>query len=200
MNPFRTSLVHSCHSPELSEPRPEVCKCRRLVTREKAVEMVKVGEADWLIRYDLEVPTPTWNICLRGRTSKTPRAHTLEKAHIQRGLERRDELADRAWLSDEGQMAKNMDAMIEGAQEQIELFELYHQLELMERYNFFRGCAPDLQELKKFSDTFGTVEGAEGKYVEEIIESRANELKLTFALDDPFEGRCLFPIGRDERT
>lgn len=198
---FRTSLVHSCHSPELSEPRPDSCKCRKLVSRDKAIEMVKHGEADWLISYENQNPMPTWNICLRGRVNKTPRSHTLERAHIERGLERRDFIAEQLWLSDEGKMSRDMEALIEGAQEQMELFELYHDLELEERYRLFRGCGTQLLEHKKFSDTFGTVEGAEGVYVNEIIVSRADQLKFEFALDDPYEGRVLFPmIGQDQRT
>lgn len=207
---FRTSRVHSCFSQELSEPRPAVCKCRKLVTQAKAIEMVKTGEADWLIVYDGDVPRPSWHVVYRNRTSKTPRAHTLEKAHIQRALEKRDYLAQQSWLSDEGQMSKNMELAAMGDQEQMELFELYHDLEIEERYSLFRGmnykddkgvALNKLRELKKFSDTFGTVEGPEGKYVADIITGRAHQLKNSVAVDDPFEGRPLFPmIGWDQRT
>lgn len=104
-------------------------------------------------------------------------------------------------------MSKNIEAAAMGDFEQIELFELYHDLEIEERYKLFghedvpRILGKQLQELKKFSDTFGTVEGAEGKYVTEIISGRADQLKNSAAVDDPYEGRTLFPmIGWDQRT
>jgi hypothetical protein len=197
---FRICLVHSCYSADLGEPRPKKCTCHKLVTKEQAIELVKNGTADWVINYDHEFPMPTWNVVLRGRAKQTPRSHTLEAAHIQRGLERQDQLAEELWLSDEGQSAKDIEALAMGTLEQAELFELYHDLEMEERYNLFRKCGPELQELKKFSDTFGTMEGPEGKYVSEIITNRADQLKFSFAVDDPFEGRCLFPLGPDQRT
>lgn len=210
MSGFRTSLVHSCFSIDLNEPQPSKCKCRKLVTRDAAVELVKIGEADWVTRYDDQIPIPTWNVALRGRQKMVSRSHTLEKAHLERGLERRDQLMDAAWLSDEGTMSKNIELAAMGDYEQMELFELYHDLEIAERYNLFRGMARkddkgtqvnDLTELKKFSDTFGVVEGEEGRYVAEIITGRADQLKLAVAVDDPYEGRTLFPmIGWDQRT
>lgn len=200
---FRVSLVHSCHSADLGEPRPKRCTCRKLITKEQAIEMVKTGAADWLIDYRGEFPMPTWNVVLRGRAKQTPRSHTIERAHIERGLERQEYLAEQLWLSDEGQMARDIEAAALGG-EQAELFEVYHDLEMEERYNLFRGMVNpngnELKELKKFSDTFGTITGPEGKYVSEIITGRADELKRKVALDDPFEGRCLFPIGPDQRT
>lgn len=163
--------------------------------------MVDRGEANWIWDYSGEFPAKTWNIALNGRQAKTPRSHTLEKAHLERALEKRDYLAEQAWLSDEGQAARDIEALIMGAEEQAELFELYHDLEIEERYNLFRGCSKELAELKKFSDTFGTVEGPEGKYVADIIVSRADGLKNKAAVNDPYEGRPLFPmIGQDQRT
>lgn len=210
MSGFRTCLIHTCFSPELFEPRPEKCKCRKLVTPVRASEMVELGEANWVWDYSGKTPVKTWNIALNGRQAKTPRAHTLEKAHMERGLERKDYLAEQQWLSDEGKFMRNMEALVSGAEEQAELFEVYHDLEIEERYNLFLGMnskndkgesVNSLRELKKFSDTFGTVEGEEGRYVTEIITSRANQLKFEFAVDDPYEGRVLFPmIGQDQRT
>jgi hypothetical protein len=209
MSGFRTSLLHSCFSPNLNEPQPKTCKCRKLVTREKAIQLVEQGECVWITDYKGEVPIPTWNICYSSRYGKTPRGHTLEKAHMERSLERRDTFPNK-YMTDEGAMAKNMEAAALGDFEQMELFELYHDLEIMERYNLFRGmnheddkgaAVNDLYELKKFSDTFGTVEGKEGTYVTEIITSRADQLKSEHAVDDPYEGRTLFPmIGFNQRT
>jgi hypothetical protein len=204
---FRTSLCHSCFSADLGEPQPKICKCRKLVTRDKAVQMVAVGEAQWLVDYRGEVPVPTWNLVYTGRTAKTPRAHTLERSHIERSLERRDQIADAAWLSDEGTMAQNIQMAAMGEFEQMELFELYHDLEMEERYKLFGHdtelgkLGRQLQEHKKFSDSFGTVEGDEARYVTEIITSRADELKVAASVDDPYEGRTLFPmIGFSQRT
>lgn len=221
---FRTSLVHSCFSIELSEPQPRNCRCRKLVTRQQAVELVNQGAADWIIDYSGGVPIPTWNICYRGRVGKTPRAHTLETCNpvraprafgqIERGI-------DFKMNHDEGQMARQMDAAVMGDHEQMELFEFYHDLEMESRYRLFRGTSyltdagedkpvkeqtlPEhgntLLDHKKFSDTLGTVEGAEAKYVEEIVRSRADEIKIAAAVRDPYEGRTLFPmIGWDQRT
>jgi hypothetical protein len=208
VNGFRSSLCHSCYSPDLNESRPRSCKCRKLVTRAQAVEMVGRGEADWALDQD---GIPTWNIAYLGRTSKTPRAHTLETSNPVRSphsfgqIERGIDIAMN--FSDEGAMARNVELAALGDFEQMELFELYHDLEMEERYKLFghenmpRVIGGQLQELKKFSDTFGTVEGAEGKYVADIITGRADELKTAAAVDDPYEGRTLFPmIGWDQRT
>lgn len=201
MNGFRTCLVHSCFSQDLSEPRPVKCKCRKLVSKETAIELVKNGTADWLVSYEDNFPKPTWNIVYRGRKSKTPRVSSSGRTQIERGLEKQYWVAEQTWLLSEDRDAKRMEAMIEGAHEQIDLFEIEHDIAMEERCGFFHGCGKALLEHKKFSDTFGTVEGDEGKYVTEIIKSGADQLKLKFAMDDPFEGRCLFPmIGQDERT
>lgn len=162
--------------------------------------MVKLGEAEWVIRYEGKTPQPTWDVALRNRGAKTPRSHTIEKAHIERGLERKNQLAEALWLSDEGQMAKDIEAAAMGG-EQAELFELYHDLEMEERYHIFKGCGAQLRDLKKFSDTLGTVEGADGKCVSDVIVEQSNKLKLDAAVDDPFEGRpVLAQIGCDQRT
>lgn len=201
---FRTTLVHSCYSPEvmpdLLKAAPKKCKCRKLITKEQAEEWVSHGEADWVIRYEGNKPVKTWNIVLLGRKTKTPRGQTLEKAHLERGVERREQLAEALWLSDEGQMAKDIEAAAMGG-EQAELFELYHDLEMEERYHIFKGCGAQLRDLKKFSDTLGTVEGADGKCVSDVIVEQSNKLKLDAAVDDPFEGRpVLAQIGCDQRT
>lgn len=198
---LKPCLVHSCHSADMNEPKPKKCSCKFRVSQKYAHQMVKNGEADWLIDYTKKIPNPTWDLVYRGRVAKTPRAHTLEKAHFERGLERQEYLADQEWLSDDGAQARNIEAAAMGETEQAELFELYHNLELEERYNLFHGCGKALRELKNFSDTFGVVTGTEGRYVAEIIEGHADTLKSANCLDDPFEGRTLFPmIGQDQRT
>lgn len=218
---FRTSLLHSCFSPDLNEPQPSECRCRKLVTRDKAVEMVKHGEADWIIRFDGEFPGPTWNIAYRGRMGKTPRAQTIEKAHIERALEYRDHVAEQAWFSDEGQAAKDIEDAAMGDERKKQRHEIYHDLAMETRYRLFHGMndikedsedkppkqlvlfefTNKLLEHKKFSDTFGTVDGEEGKYVTEVITGRADQLKSAAAMDDPYEGRTLFPmIGFNQRT
>lgn len=208
---FRTSLVHSCYSAELGEPRPKKCKCRKLITKDQAIEWVKQGIAEWVINYEGGVPVPSWAVALRNRGAKTPRAQTIEKAHMQRGLERSDYWAQQLWMADEGQMAKDIEAAALGDEQSSERFEWYNETTMESRYEMFRGMmlpsAEDgtrqnkLQILKKLSDGFGTVVGPTAKYVSDVIVGRANQLKNEVAVSDPFPGRAILAqIGCDQRT
>ena len=77
--------VHSCYNIELGDPRPTVCACRRIVSIATANKMVKTGAAEWVVGYDRPKPYHDGGkICLTGRTAKTPRCATIEKAHIER--------------------------------------------------------------------------------------------------------------------
>ena len=138
--------------------------------------MVNHGEADWVTSYDGEVPIPTWNICYRGRTGKTPRSHTLERAHIERALERRDQLD---WFNDEGIMAQNIEGAAMGGYEQMELFEFYHDLEMESRYRLFRGTNYIAESAEEKQDAFQTfvkkqlgLEHTDGKIVVRISKAR----------------------------
>ena len=77
--------VHSCYCIELGEPRPLLCACRKIVSRAKANEMVKLGGAEWVIGYDRVKPyREGGKICLTGRMNQTPRAATIDGVHIER--------------------------------------------------------------------------------------------------------------------
>lgn len=77
--------VHTCYSIELGEPRPIGCKCREYVSVEEAENRIKKGAARWVVGYDRPKPYEDGSqICMTGRTKKTPRGATIEKAHIER--------------------------------------------------------------------------------------------------------------------
>ena len=77
--------VHSCYSIEQGEARPIPCACRKVVSVALAHEMIKRGEAEWVVGYDKAQPYHEgMKICLTGRTTQTPRCATIEKAHIER--------------------------------------------------------------------------------------------------------------------
>lgn len=192
---LKTSAVHYCFSQELGEPRPKDCRCKKMVSREMAANLVKIGEADWLVDYSGKNPADTFHVVLRGRAGKTPRAHTIEKAHMERGLER---MLD---ASDNGYQADLMHAAAEGVDEAIELWASYREIELESRCSLFRGCGGDLVALKAVSDNLGNHTGHVAHYVDLIILGRATELKAENAQDDPWQGRALFSsLGGDQRT
>jgi hypothetical protein len=77
--------VHTCYSIELSEPRPVICKCRELISAQDAEDRIKKGMARWAVGYDRPKPYEDGSqICMTGRTKKTPRGATIEKAHMER--------------------------------------------------------------------------------------------------------------------
>lgn len=192
---LKTSAVHYCFSQEMAEPRPKNCRCKKFVSRELAANLVKIGEADWLVDYDGKNPVDTFHIVLRGRAGKTPRAHTIEKAHMERGLEH---MLD---ANDNGAQAAWMQLAAEGADEAIELWAAYRDIEMETRCLLFRGCGPDLVNLKTLSDSFGKRTGHVGLYLDSILIARADALKSENAIDDPWVGRGLFStIGGNQRT
>lgn len=190
---FKTSLIHSCFSPDRGDLRPaKKCRCRKYVSRDEASKLVDMGAAQWVMD-DLagkSTPVPTWNIALLGRTSKTPRAATLERSHLERGTE----------LSDAGYLAQNMQRVAEGEDEDRELFEVYHDLELQERLNLF-ACAPRLKQLKSESDKFNNLRDSISVRIADLVDRAATQLKNEVAVDDPREGMpVLSYIGIDQRT
>jgi hypothetical protein len=98
--------VHSCYNIELGEPRPVPCACRKIVSIVVANQLVKLGAADWETGYDRRKPYPDGGkICLTGRTSKTPRCATIEKAHIERAYVDND-LEEKTRIEDYGALTK----------------------------------------------------------------------------------------------
>lgn len=194
---FKTSTVHSCFSQELNERKPRKCKCRRYVSHEKAIEMVNTGEANWLIDYSLNIPIPTWHIVLYGRVNKTPRSHTLERAHIERYLERQAYYQDLEWIFNE-----HIDAEKRAKAESVSLWDEYHSIEIEERLKLFYKSGPELLKLKKLSDSQGVLTGGTGKVLSDKLVDEANKIKQSNIIDDPFVGEAIFmPIGAgDSRT
>lgn len=176
---FKTSKVHHCFSQELGIPQPKKCKCRKFVSKEFATNLVVDGIADWLIVYPAGVPS--YDIVLKGIAGKTPRAQTIESAHIERYL---------------GISGDPDDPEI------MERIEVYHDIEMENRLKLFRTVGLDLLQMKRQSDEFGNVIGAAGKVLSDKIITESDELKLNNAIDDPFVGEALFmPIGAgDQRT
>ena len=183
---FKTTLVHSCFSQELAEPQPKKCRCRKYVSKEQAQVLVNLGSADWLTDFSGDVPIPSWDVVLRGRQGKTPRTPTLERAHMERKLE----------LEGEHGM-RNPETIFE----QTERFEQYHDIEIEERLQLFRGVGPELRELKNYSDTLKNLQGDGGRQVMEQIVYKADDLKARGFTPDPFPGRAILSlIGFDQRT
>jgi hypothetical protein len=174
--------VHSCFSQEYGVPKPKKCNCRKLVSKETAHKYVKDDLAEWVIDYSGDVPIPTWDIVLRGRVGKTPRAHTLEVAHMERYTER---MYNPDFDSTESQ----------------ELFNLYHDIEVEARLKLFGDISGTLLKAKQDSDNFGVVEGQAGKVLSDKIIQEVDNIKIIAAKNDPFPGRAvLAAIGTDQRT
>ncbi len=80
---FKTIKVHHCYNFEACEPKPKTCKCRKFIAKSFAEDLVADGVADWVISYP--IGTTIYDaIILKGIAGKTPRAQTIEKAHIER--------------------------------------------------------------------------------------------------------------------
>jgi hypothetical protein len=179
---FKTCRVHHCHSPEMGEPLPKKCRCRKLISRDMASDLVKDGIANWMLDYSGEVPIPTWNIVLSGRVGKTPRAKTIEKADLERYTER--------------MYNPNFDST-----ESQELINQYHDIEMETRLSLFGSIGSNLLRLKKDSDTYGNLEGVAGKVLVDKLMTEADSIKRTAAKDDQYQGRAIFTsLGNDQRT
>src|ERR1700722_12452042 len=51
---MRTCRQHSCYAQEIGELKPDKCSCRKLISLEKAKDLVKRGTAQWVITSVLE--------------------------------------------------------------------------------------------------------------------------------------------------
>lgn len=77
--------IHTCYSIEKGEPRPAQCKCRRFITAAEADDMLRKGQAEFVIGFDRPKAYQDGSqMCMTGRTKQTPRGATIEKAHIER--------------------------------------------------------------------------------------------------------------------
>jgi hypothetical protein len=61
---LRAALIHSCYSPELAEPKPARCRCRKHASGAALARMLDQGEA---------VPCGDGQIALVGRLARLPR-------------------------------------------------------------------------------------------------------------------------------
>lgn len=143
--------------------------------------MVEQGIADWLLDYSHNPPRQLWDIVLRGRTTKTPRAHTLESynpARAPHSFGQIERAIDRNMLSDRGACMNWIERKLDGGmeEEEAELFEEYHRLELEAKYFLF-GCGPELTKLREISDSLGTVSGESARIIEREIKARADAIK-----------------------
>jgi hypothetical protein len=147
-----------------------------------AQKLVDDGVALWLIDYSGDVPIPSWHLVLSGRVGKTPRSHTIEKAHIERYTER--------------MYNPNFDST-----ESQELINQYHDIEMETRLALFGSIGSNLLRLKKDSDTYGNLEGVAGKVLVDKLMTEADSIKRTAAKDDQYQGRAIFTsLGNDQRT
>lgn len=205
---FHTHLVHACFDPELysvalivpsrklrEERFTEVlrlhdlalqqkCACKYWVSKEEVDEFLEMNLAEPLIDDRDEIFIPTRHLVVK-MAAKTPRAHTIEKAHMERGV-----------FSDNGKMADLLECG------HYELIEQYHDIEVEERYRLFGiSVGKALLKLKKASDTLGTLEGQAGRYAEQVLLQQADRVKLETSTPDLFEGEpVLSYIGLDQRT
>ena len=181
---FKTTKVHHCFNQELNEPQPKKCKCRKFISRDFAAGLVADGVADWVIIYPQGVSS--FDIILKGIAGKTPRAQTIEKAHIQRYI-------DQIW---------NIGIEAFEDPEVLAHLEMYHDIEMVERLKLFRTVGLELVAMKQASDDLGMLKGEAGRVLHDKIIWEADMLKDATHVDDPFLGESWFmPIGAgDQRT
>lgn len=181
---FKTTKVHHCFNQEMNEPQPKTCKCRKFISREFASDLVANGIADWVIKFPEGVSS--YDIILKGIAGKTPRAQTIEKAHVERYV---DQIWNRGIAAFEDP-------------ELLMHLEMYHDIEMVERLKLFRNVGLELVAMKTASDDQGNLKGAAGHVLHDKIVAEADVLKLANAVDDPFLGESWFmPIGAgDQRT
>lgn len=179
---FKTCKVHHCFSQELFEPRPSRCRCRKMISREFAAKLVADGVGDWLVVYPSG--NATTDIVLKGRAGKTPRAQTIEKAHMERYAER---LYSQVPDMDDPEV--------------MQLFEIYHDIEIESRLKLFKDIGLELVSHKHFSDGHGHIVGEAARVLVTKIIAQADAMKISAAIDDPFRGEAIFnSVGKDQRT
>jgi hypothetical protein len=180
---FKTTKVHHCFSQELNEPQPKKCKCRKFISKEFAGQLVQDGVADWIIKYPEGISTH--DIIMKGIVGKTPRAQTIEKAHMQRYIDGVWNLGNEAF--DDPEVMQRLEA--------------YHDIEMVERLKLFHNVGMDLVSKKNESDGFGTLTGAAGKVLNDKFMAEVDQLKFKNYPSDHYIGRAvLMAIGSDQRS
>ena len=180
---FKTTKVHYCFHQELGDPQPKKCKCRKFISKEFAEGLIADGVADWLITFP--AGTPSTDIVMRNIASKTPRAQTIESAHIERYI-------DQIW---------NIGNADFDDPEVLAHLDRYHDLEMESRLKLFGVVGLGLVNLKNSSDGYGDLSGEAGQVLVEKLVAEADEMKLSIAQNDTWIGRSVFmPLGGDQRT
>lgn len=201
---FKTVKVHSCYSQDsfednwngfpvetkiesLDKLRPKKCRCKWWVSTQVATQLVADGVASWEIKFEGGFQTYGNDIVLSGRAGKTPRAQTIEKAHMERYTERL--YHTQVFYGDDN------------SEEVMERDDIYHDIEIEARIKFFHMVGQDLWLVKKYSDMQGDLTGEEGRNLSNYIVQQADEMKFGVAKEDQFVGRAIFnSLGYDQRT
>lgn len=98
----KTVRVHTCFSVE--EEMPLVCACYRKITRHQANRWVRTGLAVWIV---IGRKSFRDKICmLDGSSQRTPRAATIDKAHIERAYASDHGLEDRERIEEYGRLTR----------------------------------------------------------------------------------------------
>ncbi|SRR6266568_102798 len=101
-------LVHTCYSIEAGDPKPTICACRKFVSSAVSKKLLAEGLAEYVLKYDRKVPYHSGTeVCLVNRKKSTPRAATIEKAHILRAYVAGD-LEEQERINEYGRMAKDL--------------------------------------------------------------------------------------------
>jgi hypothetical protein len=125
-------LVHSCIRPELDMgevPDPQTCRCREEMSAEDMKERVRRGE--------IVLVGPKEHACYSSKLRRTPRAQTLEKAHLERANLSKDSGKYRGKSLKELQAAIDEDKASRAMEEQVRV-EVFHQIETEARQSLIR--------------------------------------------------------------
>lgn len=147
-------LVHSCFSQALGHPQPPKCNCKKEVAYEEAKRLVRIGEADWLVVFRKKARSgfPTSRAIVMETHKQTPRVQTIEKAHIERLVERTG--------TDLSKLSPAKQALIK---------------EQLERMDAWQGISKDFRTALFFGVQLkaGRVVGGEPKFIPDPFEGRA---------------------------
>lgn len=100
----KTVRVHTCFSAE--DEMPSLCACRRMIFRHQADRWVRTGMAVWI---SIGKRAFRDKICmLDGSAQRTPRAATIDKAHIERAYASDHGLEERVRIEEYGQLNREV--------------------------------------------------------------------------------------------
>ena len=125
-------LVHRCIRPELEMgeiPDPSTCRCREEMPEEKLKGCIRRGE--------IVLVGPEEHACYSSKLRRSPRAQTIEKAHVERANLSADsrKYNGRSW--EQLKAAVQEDKASRALEEQVRI-EVFHQIEIEERRKLIR--------------------------------------------------------------